>query len=351
LTTIGIIGCGYWGPNLVRNFHGLPNARVKSVSDLRIGRLDFIGEQYPDISTTANFEEILADPEIDAVVVVTPVTTHREIAERALLAGKHVFIEKPMAHSAADAWALVELAERVKRVLAVGHIFQYAPGVRRISEEIDSGNLGRVFHITSTRINLGPPKSTVEVVWDLATHDLSIIIHLLGEMPDRVTATGSSYQWEGLIDNAHIDLGFPGGATAHVHVGWLSAGKTRLTQVFAENGSIVYDEMLALDGKVKLYGRGVDNRLQTKDNDAVNLGYSAGEIRVLNLEQHEPLRMECAEFVRAITVGTPLANDGYMGAKVVEVLEWASRQIARSVDGVHSQSNALSGAAIVETGA
>jgi predicted dehydrogenase len=327
LTTVGIIGCGYWGPNLVRNFHGLPNARVKTVSDLRPGRLDFIREQYPDVAAISDYEEILNDPEIDAVVVVTPVTTHRDIAERALLAGKHVFVEKPLAHSAADAWALVELAERMGKVLAVGHIFQYAPGVRCIKQEMEEGRIGRVFHITSTRINLGPPKSTVDVVWDLATHDLSIVLHLLNEMPEHVTATGSSYQWEGLIDNAHIDLQFPSGATAHIHVGWLSAGKTRLTQVFAENGSLVYDEMLALDGKVKLYGRGVDNRTGAKDSE--NLTYSAGDIRVLPLEQHEPLRMECAEFIRAVRTGSAIPNNGYMGAKVVELLEWITRQIER----------------------
>jgi predicted dehydrogenase len=146
-------------------------------------------------------------------------------------------------------------------------------------------------------------------------------------MPDRVSAMGRSYQWDGFVDNAHIDMSFPSGVTAHIHVGWLSAEKTRLTQLFAEHGSIAYDEMLALDGKVKLYGKGIDNRVNAKDNEAVSLGYSAGDIRVLQLEQHEPLRLECAEFVRAITTGAPLPNDGAMGAKVVELLEWISQEI------------------------
>jgi predicted dehydrogenase len=327
LTSIGIIGCGYWGPNLVRNFHGLPGARVLSVSDLRPGRLDLIRESYPDIDTTNDYRTIIDDPRIDAVVVVTPVTTHRMIAEEALLAGKHVFVEKPMAHTAADAWALVDLAQSVGRVLAVGHIFQFAPGVRRIARELDSGRLGAVHHIAATRINPGPPKTTVDVIWDLAPHDLSIILHLLGEMPDTVVATGSSYQWGGFIDNAHVSLGFPSGATAHVHVSWLSSNKTRLVQLFGENGTIVYDEMLALDGKVKVHDRGSDNRVNASDTEAVTLGYSAGDIHILQLEQHEPLRLECSEFVRAITTGSPLANDGIMGARVVELLERITAQI------------------------
>jgi predicted dehydrogenase len=327
LTSIGIIGCGYWGPNLVRNFHGLPKARVQTVSDLRPGRLELIQENYPDIETTEDYRTILDDERIDAVVVVTPVTTHREIAEHALQAGKHVFIEKPMAHTAADAWSLVDLARTVGKVLAVGHIFQYAPGVRRIAREIEAGRLGGIHHITATRINPGPPKSTVDVIWDLAAHDLSILLHLLGEMPDSIVATGSSYQTGGLIDNAHVSLGFPSGATAHVHVSWLSSNKTRLVQIFGDNATIVYDEMLALDGKVKMHDRGNDNRVNASDTEAVHLGYSAGDIHILQLEQHEPLRLECAEFVRAITTGSALSNDGVTGARVVELLERISAQI------------------------
>ncbi len=330
MTRLGIIGCGYWGPNVVRNFHGLPNASVSVVCDSRPGRLDFIRESYSDIDTTDDLEAVLSDPSIDAVAVVTPVTTHREIAVRAMQAGKHVFVEKPLAHTGADAWAMVEAARTYDRVLAVGHIFQFTPGVRRLRHEFQQGTLGRVNHLTSTRINLGPPRTTVDVVWDLAPHDLSIILYLLEEMPETVRATGSSFQWDGLIDNAHIDLGFPGGATAHVHVSWLSSNKTRLMQAFGENGTLVYDEMLALDGKVKFYDRGVDNRVNAKDTDKVALGYGAGEIRVLELEQHEPLRMECAEFVRAIATRTPLVNDGVIGARVVELLE----RITGEIDGV-----------------
>lgn len=328
MTSIGIIGCGYWGPNLVRNFHGLPGTRVHTVSDLRSGRLAFIEENYPDIATTANHLDIIDNPEIDAVVIATPVTTHREIAEQAMRAGKHVFVEKPMAHTSVDAWAMVEIAKSTDRVLAVGHIFQFTPGVRRIRQEVRAGRLGKVHHLASTRINLGPPKTTVDVVWDLAPHDLSIILFLLDEMPETVVATGSSFQWKGFVDNAHITLGFASGTTAHVHVSWLSSSKTRLVQLFGETGTIVYDEMLALDGKVKFYDRGFDSRIDAKDGDSLHLGYSTGDIHVLGLEQHEPLRMECSEFIRAIKTGDPVVNDGVIGARVVELLERVSAQIA-----------------------
>lgn len=329
MTTLGIIGCGYWGPNIVRNFHGLPNARVKVVCDLRPGRLDFIAENYSDIETTDDVEAVLQDPDIDAVAIVTPVTTHRDLAVRAMKAGKHVFVEKPMAHSAEDAWAMYEASRACDAVLAVGHIFQFTPGTRRLRHEIETGTLGQLHHMSSTRINLGPPKTTVDVVWDLAPHDLSIILHLFDRMPQWVRATGSSNQWDGLIDNAHIDLGFDDGATAHVHVSWLSSNKTRLVQLFGENGTLVYDEMLALDGKVKYFDRGVDNRVNAKDTDKGVLSYGSGEIRVLQLEQHEPLRLECADFVRAVSTRTPLVNDGLIGARVVELLEVISADIAR----------------------
>jgi predicted dehydrogenase len=325
VVTLGIIGCGYWGPNLVRNFNGIPGARVKTVSDLRVGRLDSIRESYPELNTTTDYQSVIDDEEINAIVLATPVDTHHRLGEQVLRAGKHLFVEKPLAQTSADAWALVELARSVGRVLVVGHVFQFAPGVRRIKHEIEKGILGKVFHISSTRINLGPPDPTLDVIWDLAPHDCSIILHLLGETPVGVMARGDSYKRNGVIDNAHIELVFPSGATAHIHVSWLSANKMRLLQLFGERGSITYDEMLALDGKVKRYDNGIDNRVNVSDADTVQLGYSTGDIHVLQLEQHEPLRMECADFIRAINTGSNPVNDGVMGARVVELLETISR--------------------------
>ncbi|MEO5930587.1 MAG: Gfo/Idh/MocA family oxidoreductase [Candidatus Kapaibacterium sp.] len=336
MITLGIIGCGYWGPNLVRNFHGIPGARVKTISDLRPGRLEGILESYPTLETTLDYQSILNDPEIDAVAIVTPVETHYPLAEEALRAGKHVFIEKPLTRNAREARALVDLATSAGRILAVGHVFQFAPGVRRIRREIEAGSVGSVHHITSTRINPGPPDPALDVVWDLGPHDCSIILHILKEIPSDVHAYGQSYLRPGIIDNAHIEMSFPSGATAHIHVSWLSSNKTRLVQLFGDRGSIVYDEMLALDGKVKLYDRGIDNRIGVGDNDSVKLGYSAGDIHLLHLEQHEPLRMECTEFVNAIRTGVPPPNDGEMGAQVVELLERISEKIAAVQMGVNA---------------
>ncbi len=329
MTTIGVIGCGYWGPNLVRNFDGLPDARVKTVSDLRPGRIEFIHKNYPNVGTTFDYQGILDDPEIDAVVIVTPAETHYAIASQALAAGKHVMVEKPMARTGDEAWSLVEQAKIAGKVLSAGHVFQFAPGVRRLKREIRVGTVGRVYHVTSTRINLPPTDPRMDVVWDLAPHDCSIVLDLMDQMPVDVVATGQSYLRPGLVDNAHILMTFPDGATAHIHVGWLSSNKMRLLQLFGERGSIQYDEMLALDGKVKLYGAGVDNRRAVSDDDSDTLVYSTGDISVLGLEQHEPLRMECHEFVKAVAGGPIPPNDGVMGARVVELLETISNQIAR----------------------
>lgn len=327
MITLGVIGCGYWGPNLVRNFDGLPDACVKTVSDLRSGRIEFVEKNYPRIGTTSDYQEILDDPEVDAVVIATPAETHHRIASEALAAGKHVMVEKPMARTAAEAWDLVEQAKIAGRVLAAGHVFQFAPGVRRLKREIRVGSVGRVFHITSTRVNLPPTDPKQDVIWDLAPHDCSIILDLMDANPVEVVATAQSYRRNGIVDNAHILLTFPDGASAHIHVGWLSANKMRLMQLFGERGSIQYDEMLALDGKVKLFGNGVDNRLTVGEEESAELGYATGDIRILQLEQHEPLRMECSEFIKAVAGGPIPPNDGVMGARVVELLETISKQI------------------------
>jgi predicted dehydrogenase len=219
----------------------------------------------------------------------------------------------------------------------VGHVFQYSPAVRKIKSLLKSNSIGKILHITSSRINLGPPETEVDVIWDLGPHDFSIILHLLGEYPWKISCNKDSFksgpdpstpsrkrQDRDLINNAHIDLSFKSGITAHVHLSWLSSNKTRLMQIFGTEGTIVYDEMLALDGKVKLYGKGVDNRIRNKSTDTGKLGYHTGEIQVMQLEQHEPLRMECEEFINSIINNTSLVNDGKIGYEVVKMLETAS---------------------------
>jgi predicted dehydrogenase len=329
---IGIIGSGYWGPKLIRNFSSLPNCRVKIVSDLKDGRLENIKQDFPFAETTKDYKKILNDKSIGAVVIATPVTTHKKIAEEALLAGKHVFVEKPLAANVKEAEQLVKTAKEQNKKLAVGHVFQFAPAVRKMKELLDNNVIGEVKHITSSRINLGPPESEVDVIWDLGPHDFSIILHLLGESPVKIESTRNEYPFgvfnndstgngQKLATNAHINLGFKSGKTASVHLSWLSSNKIRLMQVFGTEGTLVYDEMLALDGKLRFYGLGVDNRIKNKSGDSAALGYSSGEIFVIPLEQHEPLRLECQEFVDAVLNDKPMINDGKIGLEVVRLLE------------------------------
>ena len=308
------------------------NCKVKKVSDLKSGRLEFIKKEFPFVETTKNYKDIIHDKSINAVVISTPVPTHKEIAEEAMFFGKHVFVEKPLASSTEDAISLAETAAKLGKKLAVGHVFQFAPAVRKIKALLKKKAIGKILHITSTRINLGPPDSDVDVIWDLGPHDFSIILHLLEESPWKVNCTKNSYPFNvsgaakiaKITNNAHIDLSFKSGISAHIHLSWLSSNKTRLMQIFGTEGTIVYDEMLALDGKVKLYGTGIDNRIKSKDTDSGALGYHTGDIHVISLEQHEPLRMECEHFVNAVLNNTPLINDGNIGVDVVRLLETSS---------------------------
>ena len=313
----------------------LPNCNVKKVSDLKSGRLEFIKKEFPAVEITKDYREILKDKSINAVVISTPVTTHKELAEEAMILGKHVFVEKPMAFSTDEAESMVYTSEKLNKKLAVGHVFQFAPAVRKIKELLKKQVIGKVLHITSTRINLGPPETEVDVIWDLGPHDFSIILYLLGESPYKVNSVRNDYPFGAfnskgsknkfrLTNNAHIDLNFKSGVTSHIHLGWLSSNKVRLMQIFGSEGTLVYDEMLALDGKLKLYGLGIDNRIKNKAGDNTALGYQTGEIIMIPLEQHEPLRLECQEFINSIINNKQLINDGRIGLEVVKLLETSS---------------------------
>lgn len=325
MINVGIIGIGYWGPNLVRNFAGNDKAKVKILSDLKQGRIDFIKSQYPGILTTNNSDDIINDREIDAVAIATPVTTHYQIAKKCLEAGKHVLLEKPFTYTYKEGIELVEIAKSKNKIIAVGHIFQFAPAVRCIKENIDSGLLGSVYHLTSERINLGPPKTTVDVLWDLGPHDLSILLHLFNEYPDKINAAGKSYWWGGIIDNCHLNLEFPSGKSAHIHLSWLSSNKTRVTRVFGELGNIVYDETLPDAEKVIYYDKGIDNRINAKDHEVKNLQYGKGVVKNLELIKGEPLFLEVDAFLNSILTNTPPVNDGRIGCEVIRILEEASK--------------------------
>lgn len=327
---IGVIGCGYWGPNLIRNFSALPECNVLFACDKKQGRIDFIRKEFPFVSVTGDYRDIINSTEVDAVCIASPVKTHAYIAIEALDSGKHVFIEKPMAFSVEEAEAIVEAGKKNKRKIAVGHVFLFAPGVRAVKRLIDSGVIGRILHISSSRINLGPPDTDVDVIWDLGPHDFSIILHLLGEYPTEVISKASHFPFgfsindkRNLVNNADIHFTFHSGTTAHIHLSWISSNKVRLMQIFGTEGTIVYDEMLALDGKVKLYGMGTDNRFNSY-SDSV-LSYTTGDIRIIKLEQHEPLRMECQHFVDSILYGHELINSGETALDVVKLLQHSEK--------------------------
>jgi len=325
---VGVIGSGYWGPNLIRNFSSLSNCEVKTIADLKVGRLEFIKTEFPGIETTDNYNDILNNPSIDAVCIATPVSTHMKFAIESLKAGKHVFVEKPMCANPKEAEEILEAVEESGLKFAVGHVFQFSPAVRAIKELIEEKVIGEVFHITSTRINLGPPQTEIDVIWDLGPHDFSILLFLLNEYPSKVTSFNSYFPYgfskddkKKLVNNSDIQLKFDSGVTSHIHLSWLSSNKTRLMQIFGSEGTIVYDEMLALDGKVKLYGKGIDNRIGAKDSESKNLTYQAGDIHIIPLEQHEPLRMECEHFVNSIINNSPLINDVKIGSEVIKILD------------------------------
>ncbi len=326
---VGVVGVGYWGPNLVRNFVGNDLCDVVRVSDLRRGRLDFIEGLYEGIDVTENMNEVINDEGIDAVVIATPVNTHKDIGMMCLKKGKHIFVEKPFTDKYDDGVLLRDTARELGKIAVAGHIFQFNPAVNRIKEAVNEGLLGAVFHYDSQRINLGPPKTTVDVVWDLAPHDLSILLHWFEEPPVSVKAFGSSYWWEGIIDNAHIFMDFKSGKSAHIHVSWLSSNKVRRTLLFGANGNVEYDDLKGVSDKVIFYDKGIDNRINAKDNEAVNLKYGQGEVKKLEVSTGEPLKDEVDAFLNAILTGKEPVNNASIGCEVVKILEEASFQLRK----------------------
>lgn len=324
MINIGIIGAGYWGPNVVRNFNEIDECRIVRLADLKDGRLAFIREKYPDIELTKNYKEVVDDCSIDAVYIATPVSTHFSIAFEALQVDKHVLLEKPMCQTVEQAEQLVELANKRNKVLSIGHIFQYNSAVQKLKELLAAQAIGDFLYFDSTRINMGPPATEVDVLWDLGPHDLSILFHLLPENPAAVRAIGNSFTWQdrGINDMCYLQIFFDDGKMAHVHLSWLSANKTRLTWIFGSTGSMVYDE--TKQDKVVVYGQGVDNRVEIKDDQSQKLRYGVGEIFVPEIENYEPLRRECEEFLKAISNGKRTVSRGEIGLKVVKVLEAGS---------------------------
>jgi predicted dehydrogenase len=322
---IGLIGAGYWGPNLIRNLKNNPRCELVKVSDVRSGRLEYINGLYPELETTLCGDDIINDKSIDSVVIATPAKSHKELALSAIINNKHVFIEKPLTDNYADAIEIVETAKKYNKIVAVGHIFQFTPAVTAIKDNLKL--TGELYHFTSQRINLGPPNAATDVVWDLAPHDLSILLYLFGENPDKITAFGESRWWKDTIDNAHIFLEFPSKRSAHIHVSWLSSNKVRKIHIFGKNGNFEYDETKDDENKVVFYDKGVDNRLNLKESEKGKLQYGTGEIIKLQLVKGEPLALEINAFIDSVENNKAPINDGEIGKEVVRILETASMSI------------------------
>jgi predicted dehydrogenase len=331
MVKIGIIGAGYWGSNLVRAFNDTEGAAIVAVADKKQGRLQFVSKRYPHIRVTDDMNDLLQDKEIDAIVVATSVTSHYEVGKQVLEAGKHAMIEKPMAYSYDDARKLHELAVSLHKVLTVGHVYQFSPAVEWLAARIGSGNLGTLFHIDSIRINLGPPQSEVDVVWDLAPHDLSILIYIMWQSGlstevRSMRVMAGSFVKDELADLTHIFIEFECGVTAHVHVSWVTSNKVRLMQISAEHGTVVFDDMQPSE-KIKIYSQGVDTRVGADESQAAELTYRPGDIFIPTLPRHEPLAAECRHFVDCIETGKEPINGGKIGVEVVRLLEMIEREI------------------------
>ena len=326
---IAVVGLGHWGPNLARNVNALPNARLHTLCDADPARLQSVGAQYPAARQTDDFESVLADPEVDAVVLATPVHTHFELASAALRAGKHAFVEKPLARTSDEARKLVKLADAEGLILMVGHVFLYNAAVRQVKHYIDSGELGDIYYIYAQRLNLGIVRQDVNALWNFAPHDISIINYWLEGAPVQVDAHGYDYLQPGIEDVVFMNLAYAGGQAAAVHVSWLDPNKVRRMTVVGSKKMVVYDDV-SPDAKIKLFDKGVDRKPGHGLGSYATFGefqllLRAGDLLIPKIRFTEPLRAECQAFVDAIHTGEPPLADGRNGLAVVEVLEAADR--------------------------
>jgi predicted dehydrogenase len=327
---IGIIGYGYWGPNLVRNFHGLTDARVAAVCDVRPERLAPVRALYPSVRVTADPQDLFADSHIHAVAIATPVSTHFELALKALRAGKHVLITKPLASTSEQVCRLLDEAERRNLVLMVDHTFVYTGAVRRIQELVASHSLGRIYYYDSVRVNLGLFQSDVNVLWDLAVHDLSILDYVLPYQPYAVAATGMSHLAGQPENIAYLTLFFEKQLIAHIHVNWLSPVKVRRTLLGGSRRMIVYDDLEPSE-KVKVYDKGASVDGDGRENVyQMMVAYRTGDMWAPHLDTTEALKTETRHFLSCIQDCAPVITDGQSGLRVVRILEAATQSLLQN---------------------
>ena len=320
---VGVVGLGYWGPNLARNLAAIPGCELRWLCDAREQARARAAHTFAGVRVTAELSELLEDPALDAVLLATPVATHAELAATVLGAGKHCFVEKPLATRTADAERAVQAAADAERILMVGHLLEFHPAVTRLKELIDADELGALYYIYGNRVNLGQLRADENALWSLGAHDVSVVLRLVGEEPEQCIAHGASFVRESIQDVVFCYLRFPSGIIAHLHLSWLDPHKERRLTVVGARRMATFDDML-LEGKLAIYDKGFDE-------DARSWGeYTArsGDIFCPRIPNAEPLRIECEHFLECIRTGARPRSDGHSGLRVVRVLEQLQRSLA-----------------------
>ena len=326
---IGVIGCGYWGPNLVRNFRSLPDCRLQMMSDLNEQRLAHLKTLYPEVEAVTDYRLLLNGADLDAIVVATAVKSHFSLAKASLQAGKHTFIEKPMAMSSAECEELVEIAQRKGLVLMVGHTFLYSPAVKKIKEIVELGDIGEIRYICARRLNLGLFQKDINVAWDLAPHDISIALYIMGEMPTMVNCRGSAHVTPGIEDVTSMCLTFPKQRTAIIHSSWLDPRKVREMTIVGSRRMIVYDDVTQLE-KIRIFDARVERPPHYDTFAEFHYAYHYGDMYAPYIKQEEPLKAECQHFLDCIREGLQPLTDGRQGLDLVRILEASSESLKRN---------------------
>jgi len=324
---MGVIGYGYWGPNIVRNFNTANGSEVTMVCDINQPTLKKIKKAYPQINVTDNIDELIKSPDVDAIAIATPVFTHHDLAKKALEAGKSVFIEKPFTYTVAEAEDLVELAAKKKLKLMVDHTFLYTGAVRKIRKLIDDGVLGNLYYFDSVRVNLGLFQHDVNVVWDLAPHDISIMDYVIGEKPQAVVATGTGHFGRGLEDVAYLTFYYDHNIIAHINVNWLSPVKVRTTLIGGEKKMLVWND-LEPDEKIKIYDKGVQVKSKEGQYNLL-VNYRSGDMWSPKIEATEALKLMAEKFVDYVENGGTIINDGIAGLNNIKMLEAANKSLTK----------------------
>jgi predicted dehydrogenase len=322
---VGVVGLGYWGPNIARNLGALEDCELRWLCDADEAARAKLASAFPAARTTGELSELLDDDELDAVVLATPVPTHAELAIAVARAGKHCFVEKPLATNAADAEAAVEAAAQAGRVLMVGHLLEYHPAVARLKALIDGDELGPLYYLYGNRLNLGVLRSDENALWSLGAHDVSVALHLIGEEPSECTAQGASYVRGGVEDVVFCFLRFPSGIVAHLHLSWLDPHKERRLTVVGERKMATFDDML-VEGKLSVYDKGFDEDTRSWGEYITR----SGDVFSPRIANAEPLRLECEHFVECVRSGSRPRSDGQSGLRVVRVLERLQHSLERS---------------------